>query len=44
MTFAARKGTAVGAPTAYALFPAEQVPPTHYLSPSSRDWYSWALR
>jgi len=34
----------VGAPTGYALFPAEQVPPTHYLGPSSRDWYSWALR
>ena len=34
----------LGAPTGYALFPAEQVPPTHYLGPSSRDWYSWALR
>jgi hypothetical protein len=33
-----------GAPTAFALFPAEKVAPTHYLSPSSRDWYSWALR
>ena len=35
---------AVGAPTGYALFPTEKVPPTHYLSPSSRDWYSWDLR
>ena len=34
----------VGAPTGFALFPAEQVPPTRYLSPSSRDWYSWELR
>lgn len=33
-----------GAPTGFALFPAEQVAPTHYLSPSSRDWYSWELR
>lgn len=34
----------VGAPTGFALFPAEKVGPTHYLSPSSRDWYSWVLR
>jgi hypothetical protein len=34
----------VGAPTGFALFPAEQVPPNHYLSPSSRDWFSWELR
>ena len=34
----------VGAPTGFALFPAEQVPPLHYLSPSSRDWFSWELR
>ena len=34
----------VGAPTGFTLFPAEQVPPTHYLSPSSRDWSSWELR
>jgi hypothetical protein len=33
-----------GGPTAFALFPAEKVAPAHYLSPSSRDWYSWALR
>ncbi|MBV9922798.1 MAG: hypothetical protein JOY78_18370 [Pseudonocardia sp.] len=33
-----------GTPTAFALFPAEKVAPGHYLSPSSRDWYSWALR
>jgi hypothetical protein len=34
----------IGAPTGFALFPAEKVPPTHYFSPSSRDWYSWVLR
>jgi hypothetical protein len=34
----------VGAPTGFALFPAEQVAPNHYLSPSSRDWFSWELR
>lgn len=34
----------VGAPTGFALFPAERIGPQHYLTPSSRDWYSWLLR
>jgi hypothetical protein len=33
-----------GAPTGYRLFPAEQVSPQHYLTPSSRDWYAWYIR
>jgi len=28
----------------FRLFPAEQVAPQHYFSPSSRDWYAWYLR
>ncbi|MEJ8279063.1 hypothetical protein [Pseudonocardia spirodelae] len=32
------------APQGFALFPAEQVPPTHYLTPTTRDWFAWYLR
>jgi hypothetical protein len=28
----------------FSLFPAEQVPPRHYLFPASRDWYGWYAR
>ncbi|MFP5022173.1 hypothetical protein [Pseudonocardia phyllosphaerae] len=31
-------------PRGYALFPGEQVAPTHYLQPTGRDWYAWDLR
>jgi hypothetical protein len=33
-----------GVPTGYRLYPAEQVSPQHYFTPSSRDWYAWYLR
>jgi hypothetical protein len=33
-----------GPPSGFRLFPGEQVAATHYLQPSSRDWYSWSLR
>ena len=33
-----------GPPKGFSLFPAEQVPPEHYLHPSSRDWFGWYLR
>ena len=33
-----------GPPKGFSLFPAEQVPPEHYLHPASRDWYGWYLR
>ena len=33
-----------GPPSGFRLFPGEQVAAGHYLSPSSRDWYSWSLR
>ncbi|WP_160148789.1 phosphodiester glycosidase family protein [Amycolatopsis alkalitolerans] len=33
-----------GPPKGFRLFPAEQVPPEHYLHASSRDWYGWYLR
>jgi hypothetical protein len=33
-------GVLVGHP----LYPAEHASPTHYLSASSRDWFSWSLR
>jgi hypothetical protein len=36
----AGKGPAKG----FSLFPAEQVPPQHYLYPASRDWYGWYAR
>ncbi|HWE89408.1 MAG TPA: phosphodiester glycosidase family protein [Pseudonocardiaceae bacterium] len=28
----------------YRLYPGQKVPPQHYLSPSSRDWYAWFAR
>jgi hypothetical protein len=28
----------------FRLYPAEHAPPTHYLLPSSRDWYGWYAR
>jgi hypothetical protein len=31
-------------PRGFRLFPAEQVPPQHYLTPSSRDWFAWYIR
>jgi hypothetical protein len=37
-------GSATGPAKGFPLFPAEQVGPRHYYSPSSRDWYSWSLR
>ncbi|WP_236794803.1 phosphodiester glycosidase family protein [Amycolatopsis sp. GM8] len=33
-----------GPPKGFSLFPAEQVPPEHYLHPASRDWFGWYLR
>ncbi len=33
-----------GPPQGFALFPAEQVAPTHYLVPTPRDWFAWFLR
>jgi hypothetical protein len=33
-----------GPPQGFRLFPAEQVPPQHYLASSSRDWFAWYLR
>ncbi len=33
-----------GPPAGFRLFPAEQVAPQHYFSPSSRDWFAWYLR
>ncbi|WP_431876960.1 hypothetical protein [Amycolatopsis sacchari] len=33
-----------GPPKGFSLFPAEQVPPDHYLHPASRDWFGWYLR
>ncbi|NKQ55980.1 phosphodiester glycosidase family protein [Amycolatopsis sp. K13G38] len=33
-----------GPPKGFQLFPAEQVPPEHYLHPASRDWFGWYLR
>jgi hypothetical protein len=31
-------------PEGFPLFPAEQVPPQHYLTPTSRDWFAWYTR
>ncbi len=28
----------------FRLYPAQKLPPQHYLSPSSRDWYAWFTR
>ncbi len=36
--------SATGVPHGYRLYSAEHVPPDHYLSPSSRDWYGWYAR
>jgi hypothetical protein len=33
-----------GPPRGFRLYPTQQVSPTHYLSPSSRDWYGWYAR
>jgi hypothetical protein len=33
-----------GAPTGFRLYPTQHPAPSHYLSPSSRDWYAWFLR
>jgi hypothetical protein len=33
-----------GPPQGFRLFPAEQVPPQHYLVSSSRDWFAFSLR
>jgi hypothetical protein len=33
-----------GPPTGFRLYPSQNPAPTHYLSPSSRDWYAWFLR
>jgi hypothetical protein len=33
-----------GAPVGHPLYPAERVSPSHYLTPSSRDWFSWSSR
>jgi hypothetical protein len=33
-----------GEPRGFKLFPAEQVSPEHYFTPSSRDWYGWYAR
>ena len=31
-------------PQGFPLFPAEQVAPQHYLTPTSRDWFAWYAR
>jgi hypothetical protein len=31
-------------PEGFRLYPNQKVPPTHYLSPSSRDWFGWYAR
>jgi hypothetical protein len=33
-----------GPPAGFRLYPTQHPAPTHYLSPSSRDWYAWFLR
>lgn len=37
-------GRAAATPIGFRLFPAEQVDPGHYLTPSARDWFAWYLR
>lgn len=32
------------APVGFRLYPGQRPSPSHYLSPSSRDWYAWFLR
>jgi hypothetical protein len=36
--------SSAGVPRGYRLYPAQHVPPDHYLVPSSRDWYGWYAR
>jgi hypothetical protein len=36
--------TSAGGLQGYRLYPTEHAPPTHYLLPSSRDWYGWYAR
>lgn len=31
-------------PRGFRLYPNQKVPPNHYLSPSSRDWFGWYAR
>ncbi|HEY3606509.1 MAG TPA: hypothetical protein VGL06_03375 [Pseudonocardiaceae bacterium] len=31
-------------PLGFRIYPAQRPSPSHYLSPSSRDWYAWFLR
>ena len=31
-------------PVGHRLYPSEKAAPDHYMSPSSRDWFSWTLR
>lgn len=33
-----------GPPRGFHLYPAQKLPPTHYLAPTSRDWYAWFAR
>jgi hypothetical protein len=33
-----------GSPEGFRLYPNQKVPPNHYLSPSSRDWFGWYAR
>lgn len=33
-----------GSPESFKLFPAEKIPSSHYLQPSSRDWFAWFVR
>jgi hypothetical protein len=33
-----------GAARGFRLYPAQKLPPSHYLAPSSRDWYAWFSR
>jgi hypothetical protein len=33
-----------GSPEGFKLFPAEKVSASHYLEPSSRDWFAWFVR
>jgi hypothetical protein len=33
-----------GVPVGHPVYPTERVAPSHYPTPSSRDWFSWSLR
>jgi hypothetical protein len=37
-------GPAGGDPVGHRLYPSQRAAPDHYLTPSSRDWFSWSLR